>query len=589
MDDGGSTGPDSSSIQSEDSDFEPLDIELQFEDTLPSSLEANSEAETGFEEVADFDDFLGESDGGSRSKAGFDDLAALEHDLADGTPVRGDAVVPKSVDRPETGSEPSLANELLLKIANELSSIRAELVTLKAQMGNVRPVSTEVPLPVADAPVQDAGSSGGFFDEEDDDKIALTGDELDNILSSADFTEESAPTLEGESLDLGDSLEAGLSLEPDAGSLHESATTILEDGILPESGDYSAQGSDEPVKRISLEDEPSPMPDAEEISLEAQGESAETLLKLADEGIHPITDAPEDTSYLEEPLAADESLDLGEAPIIEAPLVEPDLSEISVDLPMEGEGFELAGELPLEQAEESLPDIALDLEARPGRGAADAEGIDEGLAQETLPEFEDSEYEEVSLASESQDTSGPDAGGEESFVEFVEDFSDDHVADALAEEEVLHHEDPRSPYHAMGDDLGATGQLTHHPDDLSDNLDDNLFVDSPPDEEEIHLSSRNGLEDSAEVLSEEFDLPDMADESPATAKAPSKPPAAAAKVPVAQAVPDGPEDKLKSDIRSVLSYLDRLLESLPEEKIEEFAHSEHFDTYKKLFEELGLV
>ncbi len=45
---------------------------------------------------------------------------------------------------------------------------------------------------------------------------------------------------------------------------------------------------------------------------------------------------------------------------------------------------------------------------------------------------------------------------------------------------------------------------------------------------------------------------------------------------------------LKQEIKAVLSYMDRLLESLPEEKIEEFARSEHFEVYKKLFEELGI-
>jgi hypothetical protein len=45
---------------------------------------------------------------------------------------------------------------------------------------------------------------------------------------------------------------------------------------------------------------------------------------------------------------------------------------------------------------------------------------------------------------------------------------------------------------------------------------------------------------------------------------------------------------LKNEIKSVLSYMDQLLESLPEEKIEEFARSEHFEVYKKLFEELGI-
>jgi len=45
---------------------------------------------------------------------------------------------------------------------------------------------------------------------------------------------------------------------------------------------------------------------------------------------------------------------------------------------------------------------------------------------------------------------------------------------------------------------------------------------------------------------------------------------------------------LRHEIKAVLSYMDKLLESLPEEKIEEFARSEHFDVYKKLFDELGI-
>jgi hypothetical protein len=47
--------------------------------------------------------------------------------------------------------------------------------------------------------------------------------------------------------------------------------------------------------------------------------------------------------------------------------------------------------------------------------------------------------------------------------------------------------------------------------------------------------------------------------------------------------------KFKEELRTVLSYMDILLESLPDEKIEEFARSEHFEPYKKLFKELGLT
>jgi hypothetical protein len=53
----------------------------------------------------------------------------------------------------------------------------------------------------------------------------------------------------------------------------------------------------------------------------------------------------------------------------------------------------------------------------------------------------------------------------------------------------------------------------------------------------------------------------------------------------ADSIPEG----MKEEIKSVLSYMDQLLESLPEEKITEFAQSEQFETYKKLFKELGLA
>jgi hypothetical protein len=46
---------------------------------------------------------------------------------------------------------------------------------------------------------------------------------------------------------------------------------------------------------------------------------------------------------------------------------------------------------------------------------------------------------------------------------------------------------------------------------------------------------------------------------------------------------------LKQEIKNVLLFMDQLLESLPEDKIGEFAESDYFDTYKKLFTELGIA
>jgi len=58
--------------------------------------------------------------------------------------------------------------------------------------------------------------------------------------------------------------------------------------------------------------------------------------------------------------------------------------------------------------------------------------------------------------------------------------------------------------------------------------------------------------------------------------------------PSAGAATEELSDDLKTEIKSVLSYFDQLLEALPEEKIKEFAQSEYFVRYKRLFEELGL-
>jgi hypothetical protein len=48
------------------------------------------------------------------------------------------------------------------------------------------------------------------------------------------------------------------------------------------------------------------------------------------------------------------------------------------------------------------------------------------------------------------------------------------------------------------------------------------------------------------------------------------------------------DKNLMEQVKTVLIYMDRLLENLPEEKIEEIANSEDFETYHKLFKELGI-
>ncbi len=118
---------------------------------------------------------------------------------------------------------------------------------------------------------------------------------------------------------------------------------------------------------------------------------------------------------------------------------------------------------------------------------------------------------------------------------------------------------------------------------LSEPLSDDIDADIPADD--LHLSDFDDLET------------DTLD-----AEEPQKPAVSAKKPePVKQPVQAQPQQKaggkgnfelpvkLKSELRNILSYMDQLLDSLPEEKIEEFAKSEYFDSYKKLFKDLGLV
>jgi len=143
-------------------------------------------------------------------------------------------------------------------------------------------------------------------------------------------------------------------------------------------------------------------------------------------------------------------------------------------------------------------------------------------------------------------------------------------------------------------DSGAAGGLT---DDLASDLalddfdagialdvkDDNASTDSVDDDftgvipEGLEINAKDApisMDDDLEAFDEgEISLPETS----------------AAKTAEVDADDIDIPANFKSELKSVLSYMDRLLESLPEDKIEEFAKSEYFDSYKKIFKELGLV
>lgn len=504
-------------------EFESLDMDLHFDDTLPQA-EAGSEGAAslpGFEAVTEFDDFL--SSGPAKEPEatdGFDDVAALERELSE-APAKAPVNVPASAQGPASAPAKDLSTEILLKIADELSSIRGELVSLKTQLGTLRKEAesaVQAEQPSSLEKEEDAGQAGGFFDEEEDETIALTGDELDNILNTADFTEEAAEEAvpEGE---VGVENLAELSIEAEVPEPTD--TSLLAEDLLPESGDYAAAAealAEAPaIEEVRLGQQPlvAEAEEAQAISV-ADGQDFSEIGLMAEEGVLPMTEAPEDTSYLEETEVGSETLaepGIGEITLSDVPLVEPDLSSFETE-ELEAEPIpEIEEELPLVEEAEILPDIDLSIEH-----IAEAETIEPEL------EAEPAHLGEINLHEEN--------------LEPIPEFEE---IESLASEPLTLAEEIESKT------VKAAEPVSLHPDEIPSSLDEALFVEEAPAEKE-----------------------------------PAKP----------LARPEAPVDdvdRLKTEIRSVLSYLDKLLDSLPEDKIEEFARSEHFDTYKKLFEELGLV
>jgi pilus assembly protein FimV len=389
----------------------------------------------------------------SETRAGherFEDLDALESELA-------------SVTAP-AGKPPAGSSEILARIEDELRSIRADLTQLRGELSGMRKSGGQTAA-VTESPAG-AEAQSGFFDEDEDETIALTGDELDNILNTAEITEESAEAAPvGELDDVTEMTQEALPVDrPEI-----MGPETLE---LPESAEA---GTEELPSELELEDLSS------ESTPAAGPVSVEGLPELDLEGI-PEIETPEKSADTIEEVGDLETLDLEE----EASEVE-NVSQASGDLELSEEKPEEQIGGPIEHPDELTGDV--DLEAL----AAEAE-----------------ELESDEAAAPSQD------------VEIGE-------LEAVADESASPAGEPREI---------------------------EIAFESEPEKTEDRKAEKPAAKGTAKPASREG----------------------------AAAIPDN----LKDEIRTVLQYMDHLLEALPDEKIQEFAKSDYFVMYKKLFEDLGL-
>ncbi len=482
-----------------DEPFEDFDFEEDEDVTeeLPELSGEDEEEETPLPVVEDDEEtidaelasVLDEED--SRDVESFDrqESDQLADEISDTEDVMATAGYSGDGERDESSVLVNIEKELLA-IKNELNELKQELATLRSGGAPERRESQEDSSEDMEVSLGNlAGEKGGFFEEEEDEDetIALTGDELDHILDTAEFTEQRGQPTEYDDLDL-----------------------RLDDSLSPEAG-AATEEAGAPIEEITLED--------------MTGESA--LEELEPEEAEREEEASDELDELEEL-----DLDLGaekEAATAEEPQTSPsgEAAETPSDEELSAEFEDLTGSS--DQGDvDALADLDVDSEL------ADIEELsDEATGAEEGPDTSEIDSIEIELPDEEQDESGAGfAGGEAALEDFEVELG----------EPVL--------------------EIPEEGEDEAEELGD---LDFDLDEEEPEADAVTSAESEA------------APQQQAGAGAPS----------TGSEAGELPEN-LKQEIRSVLSYMDQLLESLPEEKIQEFARSEHFEVYKRLFEELGL-
>jgi hypothetical protein len=491
--------------------------------------------------------------------------------------------VPGAAEKPSSGTE--LSNQLLMRIVGELSAIKDELSILKKELSALH----QGGIPRETAAAEEKGQ--GFFDEGEDEKIALTGDELDKILHTADFTEETGadaadttagdfPAEDEESLAPPVSEELPEEAVPEIDFSEETLDFTPEESLLPEAADVADTTA---AGDFSTEDEESPTPPV----LEEPSEEAVPEIDFSEETLDFI------------PEVGEEEIDLGDGLGFEAPAEEQRAEEEISLSPDDVFSIEDA--------------LGKDIELLGGESSLDLRELQETGVEPMTPAPEDISYletepeqdvfDEVSL--DLSDPVGDETGDEdltgepEPPVEPLTVDLDLNLEESLPEEGAIGvFDEPAPPVEGeeIRIDIPIDGITEAIPDAefeevpaLEKTAEDESGEPGEP-EEPFEQFIPEGFEDeTGGDASPEEALGDF--EEPFIAGLPELPEDALTEEPepdTGEAVTADIPSNLKRDLKSVLSYMDQLLESLPEEKIEEFAKSEYFDTYKKVFEELGI-
>lgn len=421
------------------------------------------------------------------------DLAITDEDTVTSAPTaetvpdrlaEDTADVISELEQPVAANSTMVDNSILDQIMAELSGLKNQINSLKGEFEDLK---NKESIPATEEPaMEEAKENTGFFDNNDDDEtIALSGDELSNIMNTADFTETDDSSI--------DSADFNIPEE----NIEISETLPDDIAVVPENDDIFENTEDTTLS----EEESEIVESSVESSIDEEIIEADTGLSMADES-------------LEEP-----DMDNFETEDVNLP---------SVDDIAEDESSNEADSILVESSSTDLMNSVNDSTEQMAQMTEDI----------SAPEADTMELDDVPL---------PEVD------EIAEDVS------APASEDEIFQEQASSP------------------------VQDEIYNDIMTEDVEV----KDGIsEDNIDYLKDEYandDIPMVSEDSSEGVTLSES--IEAAEEPAEES--DLPED-LKSDVKSVLLYMDQLLENLPEDKIMEFAKSEQFSTYKKLFSELGL-
>ena len=478
----------------------------------------------------------------------------------------------------------------------------------------------EIQIPV---PEKNEDSSNGFFGTDDEDEtIALSGDELNNIMITADFAE-TEETVENNEAVYDADTETESVTEPASES--EKTEESPFDFPITDNLETESAGTSDSFELPSEETEETVSEDFSEIDTSFDNlESPEEDIVIDETISEPVLEDISINDSAEEPSTDDitlpEESELNDASIeIKSDETEPTdennsaidatftddnpfgaINETAMNIPVEesdsGLSIEENSENLAEPDFDSLENQEIETEITIPKVDEISENEnpsapeDDILVESSNDDFMDSvaESEMVITQSEATEPACENIDVEEN-IDVVEEIPDTVDISSEIETTELSAEEV-SNVEPFNDSIDNFDSMLDSEKDISEQLsDENVdYLKSDENVIESDMENMSSAINESETLSES-----MISNIDATMEDPFPPIESVIDHDERVEKQEAPSDTLisidlKNDIKSVLLYMDQLLENLPEEKIMEFAKSEQFGTYKRLFNELGL-